>query len=96
MVIPSHITVDDQILPLRALSGMPQLLGYEGTAAIAVLRVRGRLIPAHRLHYASRRLEAIALALREIARATPKGRVTKIRGEMYSDLGLVLGDSEAK
>ena len=39
----------------------------------------------------------MAIAVREMARATPVGeRVTKIRPELYADLGLVLGDEEAK
>ena len=91
-----RITIDDQILPARGLRSIPRLFGYESETALTTLRTRGRLIPAHRLDYASRRLEAVALALREIARATPRKRVTKIRPELYADLGLVLSDEEAK
>jgi hypothetical protein len=73
------------------------LCGYASGSSLTTLRWRGRLIPPHRLHFAGARLEAMAIAIREMARATPvRRRVTKIRPELIADLGLVLGDAEAK
>ena len=73
------------------------LCGYASGSSLTTLRWRGKLIPPHRLQFAGQQLEAMAIAVREMARATPAGkRVTKIRPELYEDLGLVLSDEEAK
>ena len=93
-------TINDQlaVLPrLKKANDIAKLFGYAGTSGIKVARFRGQLIPSHRLHFAAMRFEQLALELREMARATPRARkVTKIRPELYADLGLVLGDAEAK
>ena len=76
---------------------MVKLTGYASNSSLTTLRWRGKLIPPHRLHYAAARLEALAVELRELARRTPvRRRITRIKPELYADLGLVLGDEEAK
>ena len=91
-------TLQDQIAIMRPLGieHIAALCGYASGSSLTTLRWRGRLIPPHRLHFAGARLEAMAIAIREMARATPRKRVTKIRPELYADLGLVLSDEEAK
>ena len=92
-------TLQDQIAIMRPLGieHIAALCGYASGSSLTTLRWRGRLIPPHRLHFAGARLEAMAIAIREMARATPvRRRVTKIRPELIADLGLVLGDAEAK
>ena len=92
-------TARDQLAAMSPLSlkVIAQLTGYSCGEAIATLIRRRKLIPRHRLNFAGQQLEAMAIAVREMARATPKRRrVMRIRPELYEDLGLVLADEEAK
>ena len=94
------LTVDDQLAlfsPLMNRDGMVKLTAYASNSSLTTLRWRGKLIPPHRLHYAAARLEALAVELRELARRTPvRRRITRIKPELYADLGLVLGDEESR
>jgi hypothetical protein len=82
--------------PLR-METIASLLGYRTSSTIRALRCRGSTIPAERLHFAARRLEALAARARELALVAPVHDPRRIIApELYADLGLVLSDEEAK
>jgi hypothetical protein len=88
----ARITIDDQLTALAGLGtkAIAFLTGYSCGGSIDTLRWRRKLVPSHRLQFAGQQLEAMAIAVREMARATPvRRRVTKIRPELYADLGLI-------
>ena len=93
------LTIDHQLAvfaPLR-METIASLLGYRTSSTIRALRCRGSTIPAERLHFAARRLEALAARARQLALVAPVHDPRRIIApELYADLGLVLSDEEAK